>query len=70
MQNRCAPAVSVGDGHIDRVVDQRSVSGGGKRAGHDHSRKAVQDRAAIHLAVTGGMLGDIGAPQLVGPELR
>jgi hypothetical protein len=32
VQNRCAPAISVGDSHVDRVVDERSISGGGERA--------------------------------------
>src|SRR3954470_24150728 len=67
MQNCCTPVDSVRSGHVDRVVDQGGVSSGGKRAGHDHPGKAVQDGAAVHLAVAGGVLGDVGTPQLVGP---
>ena len=66
LQNRWATAVSITDGHVDRVIDQCGVGGGREGAGHDHAREAVQDRAAVHLAVPRGVFGDVCAPQFVG----
>ena len=65
VQNRWAYVSGVAR-HVDRVVDQRGVGGGGKGACHDHPRETIQDSAAVDLAVAGGMFGDVGAPQFVG----
>jgi hypothetical protein len=39
-----------------------------KGAGDDHLAERVEDGAAVDLAVPGGMFGDVGEPQLVGPR--
>jgi hypothetical protein len=57
--------VAVVDGHAEGVGDQRGGLVAVDRPAHHPTREHIQDDAAVHLAFPGGMLGDIGHPQLV-----
>jgi hypothetical protein len=54
------------DGHAEGVGDQRgglvAVDGPADHPTGEH----IQDHTAVHLAFPGGVLGDVGDPQLVG----
>lgn len=52
-------------GHLEGVDDELGAHVIGDRPAHDRSAEDVQDGAAVHLPLTGGVLGDVGAPQPV-----
>ena len=62
----------VGDGGLDAVglgqsvVDQRGVTAAVDGPADDLAGVEVEHDAAVELALAGGMLGDVGEPQLVG----
>src|SRR6266576_1621535 len=53
------------DGHAERAGGQPGPLGGVDRPADDPPRPGIQDYAAVHLAFAGGVLGDVGDPQLV-----
>jgi hypothetical protein len=59
------PRVAVGDGHAQGIGDQRGGLVAVDRPAHHPAGEHIQHDAAVHLAFPGGMLGDIGHPQLV-----
>jgi len=77
-RGRCAGPWSPGRGggvpagHLQGVDDELAAEVVGDGPAHDHAGPHVQDRAAVDLPLTGGVLGDVGAPQpvrAVGGEL-
>jgi hypothetical protein len=57
-----------GDGHAQRVGGQINLLAGIDGPADDPAGVRVDDDAAVDLALPGGMLGDVGDPQLVGPS--
>jgi hypothetical protein len=56
-----------GDGHGKGVDDQLGVLPGGDRPADDLPGEDRHHRGAVQLAFAGGMLGDVGQPERVGP---
>ena len=55
-----------GDRVVQRSDRERGLHVGVHRVADDATRERVFDGAEIELALDGGVLGDIGEPQLVG----
>jgi hypothetical protein len=56
---------AVGDGHAERVGGQGRGLGGVDGPAHDSTGVHVEHDRAVELALPGGVLGDVGDPQLV-----
>jgi hypothetical protein len=54
------------DRHPERVGNQRRGRGGVDRPADHPARAGVQHDGAVQLAFAGGVLGDVGDPQLIG----
>ena len=67
MDHQAVLAVAPADRHAQRIEDQRRGLGAVDRPADDEAREGVQDDAAVELALTRRVLGDVGHPQLVGP---
>jgi hypothetical protein len=57
--------VAVVDGHAEGACDQWGGLVAVDRPAHHPAGEHVQHHTAVHLALPGGMLGDVGHPQLV-----
>jgi hypothetical protein len=57
---------AVGDGHPKGVGDQRGGLMAVDRPADHPTREHIQHDTAVQLAFPGGVLGDVGHPQLVG----
>lgn len=57
--------VAVGDGHAERVRDERRVLAVIDRPANDASTERVEHDAAVKLSFSRGVLGDVGDPQPV-----
>jgi hypothetical protein len=57
--------VAVGDGHAERVRDERGVLAVIDRPANDASTERVEHDAAVKLSFSRGVLGDVGDPQPV-----
>jgi len=53
--------------HAERVGDEHRRLGRVDRPADDEPGEGVQDDAAVELALSGRVLGDVGHPELVGP---
>jgi hypothetical protein len=58
--------LAVLDRHPERVDDQVRRGRRVDRPAHHSTREGVEDHGAVHLALAGGVLGDVGQPQAVG----
>jgi len=64
--NGCvAPGAAVPPGHFQGVHDQLAAGVVGDGPAHDHPRPHIEYGAAVDLPFTGGVLGDVGAPNPV-----
>jgi hypothetical protein len=57
--------LTVLDGHLQRVDDQRGVLGVVDRPAHDLAAERVEDRAAVEFPFPGGVFGDVAHPQQI-----
>ena len=53
--------------HLDGVDDELGTDVVGDRPAHDSAAEGVEDHGQVHLAVAGGVLGDVHHPQPVRP---
>ena len=57
--------VALGDGHVQGVQDQFGAQVGSHGPAHDPPREGIQDHGDVEPAFVGGLLGDVGDPELV-----
>ncbi len=55
------------DGHPERRVDHRCRGPAVQGPAHHPAGPGVEHHAAVQLPLSGGVLGDVGHPQLIGP---